>query len=152
MYLVCTLQRTATHCNALQRTATHILLPYNRISIRYTWYVHCNALQHTATHCNALQHSATHNLLPYNRISIRSTWYVHEYLSLCVSLSFSVSLWRRQFWRENFCTYYVHEYNVSLYLSLFLSLSFPLALSLSLSPSLSLSLSLSISRRKHTRH
>ena len=66
------LQRTATHCkstiglthcNALQHTATH------SNTLQYT-AMHCNALQctethcdtlrHTATHCNILQHTATH--------------------------------------------------------------------------------------------
>ena len=42
MCLFSTLQRTATHCNALRYTATH-----------------CDTLQHTATHCNTLQHTAT---------------------------------------------------------------------------------------------
>jgi len=41
-----TLQRTATHCNALQHTT--ILMSF------------CNTLQHPSTHCNALQHTATH--------------------------------------------------------------------------------------------
>jgi len=37
------MQRTATHCNALQHTTTL-----------------CNTLQHIATHCNALPHTAKH--------------------------------------------------------------------------------------------
>jgi len=39
------MQRTATHCNALEYTAT---------TLQHT-ATHCSTLQHTATHCNALQ-------------------------------------------------------------------------------------------------
>jgi len=47
------LSRTATHCNTLQRTATHC----NALQRAAT---HCNTLRRTATHCDALQHTATH--------------------------------------------------------------------------------------------
>ena len=43
---------TATHCNALQHTATHERGGHRRDR--------CNALQRTATHYNALQHTTTH--------------------------------------------------------------------------------------------
>jgi len=46
---------TATHCNTLQHTATHI--------VKY-----CNTLQHTAKHCNTLQHTATHTAKQYNTL------------------------------------------------------------------------------------
>ena len=44
---------TATHCNALQHTATH----------RNT---HCNTLQHTTTHCNTQECSSIVSFLHYN--------------------------------------------------------------------------------------
>ena len=63
---------TATHCNTLQDTATHLVLLKKRIlgcvyicvPLQHT-ATHCNMLQHTcmcatATHCNTLQHTATH--------------------------------------------------------------------------------------------
>jgi len=57
--LQCALPRTATHCNALQHTATH----YNAQQCAAT---HCNALQriatHCHTHCNALQRTTTDRL------------------------------------------------------------------------------------------
>jgi len=74
-----------THCNALQRIATHChalhhtnLGTQTRISTpalqrtamhcnAHTWgpryeylHTHCKALQRTATHCNTLQHTAIH--------------------------------------------------------------------------------------------
>ena len=44
---------SATHCIALQLTASH------RRSLQHTG-THCNTLQHAATRCNTLQHIATH--------------------------------------------------------------------------------------------
>ena len=73
---MCTLQRTAPHCTALQCTATHCntlhhaathcntpLMLQDRCASFHT-ASHCNTLQHTATHCNTLQHAATHRRLP----------------------------------------------------------------------------------------
>jgi len=76
-YDVYTIQHTATHCNTLQQTATHLL----------TTTTHCNTLQHTkewmpsysnmsqhaynSTHYNTLQHTATHllkNTTHYNTL------------------------------------------------------------------------------------
>jgi len=71
-----TLQHTATHWNALQRTATHCKYAVNTlqhtvthrcqrierksVGSRAILTTHCNTLQRTATHCNTLQHTATH--------------------------------------------------------------------------------------------
>jgi len=52
-------QYTATHCNTLQRTATHTSLQKNELEQPYST-TQCNTLQHTATHCNTLQHTAKH--------------------------------------------------------------------------------------------
>ena len=63
-------QHTATHCNALQHTATQIAMQRtathcNTLQQNYrcltdkTTSAHCNTLQHTATHYDA-QHTATH--------------------------------------------------------------------------------------------
>ena len=55
----------ATHCNALQHTATKTLqraanVPLDMLILGVqSQQVHCNTLQHTATHCKTLQHSAT---------------------------------------------------------------------------------------------
>jgi len=58
------LQHTATHCTALQRTATHHnTYTYGNNALpplRVNTCMHCNALQRPATSCNALQHTATH--------------------------------------------------------------------------------------------
>jgi len=53
--LLSVLQRTATHCNALQHTATHSPI-HSVIDVVECVATHCNILQHTATHCNTLQH------------------------------------------------------------------------------------------------
>jgi len=42
---------TATHCNTLQRTATH----GNVVSLIPVRFTHCSAVQYAATHCNTLQ-------------------------------------------------------------------------------------------------
>jgi len=44
------MQPTATHCNPLQHSATHLQLSMREI---------LETLQHTATHCNPLQHTAS---------------------------------------------------------------------------------------------
>ena len=66
------LQHTATHCctqegwittNTLQHTATHcntLLHTQEGWITTNTLPTHCNTLQHTATHCNTLQHTAAH--------------------------------------------------------------------------------------------
>jgi len=66
-----TLQRTATHCNTLQHTATlqcrwagaafkkSVCFKTLQYTPQHT-AAHGNILQHTATHCNTLQHTATH--------------------------------------------------------------------------------------------
>ena len=64
-----TLQRTATHCIALQHTpagGTDAIIHCVHSSLLQRTAMHCNALQRTATHCNTLQHTATHcnTLLP----------------------------------------------------------------------------------------
>jgi len=67
---------SATHCNRLQNTATHVkidLMPYTA--------THCNTLQHTATHCNTTatycntqQHTATHcNILQHPATQLQHT-------------------------------------------------------------------------------
>ena len=57
------LQRTATHCNTLQHTATRhtygSVLTSSLMDCTLS-VCHYNALQHIATHCNTLQHTATH--------------------------------------------------------------------------------------------
>ena len=65
-----TLQRSATHGKALQRTAPKYIACWQiqsrsdahplKSEHREVTRLHCNALQHTATHCNTLQHTATH--------------------------------------------------------------------------------------------
>ena len=67
------LQHTATHCNTLQHTATHLItcvshvwLQYYAMSLSCPHTLHyitlsCNTLQHTATHCNTLQHTWLHH-------------------------------------------------------------------------------------------
>ena len=47
----------ATHCNALQHTATHCISVNTRLFSHKETYI-CSTLQHTATHCNMLQHNA----------------------------------------------------------------------------------------------
>jgi len=47
----------ATHCNALQHTATHCICVNTRLFSHKETYI-CSTLQHTATHCNTLQHNA----------------------------------------------------------------------------------------------
>jgi len=71
------LQHATTHCNTLQRTATH-------------WWVcerdtatHCNTVQHTATHCNALQRIATHLAVVKVRERERESVRVH----VCVGVA-----------------------------------------------------------------
>ena len=89
------LQRTATHCNALQRTATHC----NALQRSVT---HCNTLQRTSTHCNALQctsalqRTATH----FNALQLtNSTWASLQYsvsyplLACCYPLCCYSSAW-----------------------------------------------------------
>jgi len=63
-----TLQRTATHCNAPQHINVNAEqaadttrgIPVTRIDKISLQHARCNTLQRTATHCNALQHTATH--------------------------------------------------------------------------------------------
>jgi len=59
-----TQQQTASHCNTLQHTATHIAELYSvmlsRLRVFHVKRHPKNTLQHTATHCNTLQHTATH--------------------------------------------------------------------------------------------
>jgi len=71
-----TLQHTATHWNALQRTAKHCKYAVNTlqhtvthrcqrierksVGSRAMLTTRCNALQRTATHCNTLQNTAKH--------------------------------------------------------------------------------------------
>jgi len=50
------LQHTATHCNTLQRTATH----WTHLNALEHTAIHWNTLQRIATHCNSLQQTATH--------------------------------------------------------------------------------------------
>jgi len=68
-----TLQHTATHCNTLQRTATHrlqhfatystpLLLPLHRDAKQHT---HCHTMQHTETH---RKYTATHCSLPVSTL------------------------------------------------------------------------------------
>ena len=59
-YVCDTLQRTATCCNTLQHTATHIQGLAVDWSCHVTLTLLPDTLQHTATHCNTLQHTATH--------------------------------------------------------------------------------------------
>ena len=60
-------ERTATHCNTQQRTATHFNTLQHCNTLQHTatrrlsWGCYPNTLQHTATHCNALHYTATHN-------------------------------------------------------------------------------------------
>ena len=57
---------TVSHCNMLQRTATHRNTLHELQHTHAKWYVapatvsHYNTLQHTATHCNVLRHTAAH--------------------------------------------------------------------------------------------
>jgi len=89
MYRNDTLQRTATHCNTPQHTATQISIisvpgEKHAACATYCNTTHCNTLQHTATqtsiiivpsamraasatHGNTLQHTATHCNTPQNR-------------------------------------------------------------------------------------
>ena len=68
---------TATHCNTLQHTATHL---YHTADL-FVWGNY--SLQHTATHCNTLQHTATHLyhtadlFILGNDSSIRVVWLVN---------------------------------------------------------------------------
>jgi len=69
-----TLQHTETHmphwymcdmidtlnCSTLQYTATHCNTLQHIATLIYMWYDRHSNLQHTATHCNTLQHIATH--------------------------------------------------------------------------------------------
>ena len=55
----------AIHCNALQRTATHCTAlqqqqPRSRNCMSFLWHTatYCDILQHTTTHCNTLQHAS----------------------------------------------------------------------------------------------
>jgi len=58
----------ATHCNALQHTATPCIILGGAANLRREvalQHLHhaatgCNRLQHAAAHCNTLQHTATH--------------------------------------------------------------------------------------------
>ena len=58
------MQRTSTHCDTLQNTATHThLLPtyWSNCSDTLMFATRCNTLQHTATHCITYT-PATHSL------------------------------------------------------------------------------------------
>jgi len=56
----------ATHCNALQHTATHSALHWRKSRLLSSEHalspklIDLDTLQHTATHCNTLQYTATH--------------------------------------------------------------------------------------------
>jgi len=65
--------RTTTHCNTLQRTATHSVA--DSITRRAHTATYCNILQHTAAHCNTLQHTC-------NTLQHSATRKAH---TLCVS-------------------------------------------------------------------
>ena len=67
---------SATHCNTLQRTATHC-------DILGHTATHCNKLQNTATHCYTLKYAATHCNTLHNHTVCRG-------LSTSVTLSISV--------------------------------------------------------------
>jgi len=90
--LLCT-DKTATHCNTLQQTATWrifvpVLLsapPPQRdrcvyYALRYTLQHAVNTLQRTATHCNTLQHTATHTCPGECTTPQR-----HKYVQLCTA-------------------------------------------------------------------
>jgi len=70
--LTATKPATATHCDALRRTATHCSTfgchhsCNHRNTLRHT-ATRCNTLQHTATHCNTLQHTATTHWITLGR-------------------------------------------------------------------------------------
>jgi len=51
-------QRTATHCNTLQRITTQVAA-CNRACCSVV-ATYCNTLQRTVTYCNTLQHTASH--------------------------------------------------------------------------------------------
>jgi len=59
-----TASHTAAHCTALQHTATHnshnTHFVASSTSTPAHTATHCNTLQHTATHCTALHHAAPH--------------------------------------------------------------------------------------------
>ena len=60
------LQRTASHCNTLQHTATaneHKTTPFVLGASHSA--THCNTLQHTATHYNTLQQRKKHKTTPF---------------------------------------------------------------------------------------
>ena len=87
IFIYSSLQRTATHCNALQHNSTHCTT-LSRYTCQSITAVHCNtrcnALQHTlqrtaihaATYCNTLQHNATH-CTPFSRYIFRSITTAH---------------------------------------------------------------------------
>jgi len=72
-----TLQRTATYCNALQCTPIqcNTLAPSSRLkkSLKRTQQntaTNCNTLHRTATHCTTLQHTAMHcNALQHGKLT-----------------------------------------------------------------------------------
>jgi len=77
---------TATHCNALQRTATHYTLQRTathyiiqsrgtrQANFRCCTSTHCNALQRTATHCNAFQMCGMTHSLAHRALMMRSAF------------------------------------------------------------------------------
>ena len=100
-----TLQRTATHCNALQHAMAHrsnTATPQQHCNTRQPVLelamthrcitghpIHCNTLQHTATHCKTLQHTATilqHTVAHWNTLqqycNNTATHYMQSLLSL----------------------------------------------------------------------
>jgi len=84
-----TLQRTATHCNALQRTATRSYQPRYKCQQR-----HCNTLKYTATHCCTVQHTVCSlplPLLPSRSRALSLSPPLFPDLSLCRSLPLSPS-------------------------------------------------------------
>jgi len=75
LQLTISLQRTAMHCNALQRTDARVYVGCGPCAAECTaTYCNagydCNTLQHTATHCNTLQHTATQRYACIHRVRI----------------------------------------------------------------------------------
>jgi len=72
-------QRTATHCNTLQHTATPCLHESHEMLISGAGES-CvdNALQHTATHCNTLQHTATRTATHCNTLPVYVARYAYQ--------------------------------------------------------------------------
>jgi len=81
-----TTQHTATYCNILRHTATHIaqrtaiqcntdLQWHHRVCVRLADISRAYALQHTVTHCNTLQHIALHTATYYNTLQHRREYF-----------------------------------------------------------------------------